>query len=291
MILTERIIRIERGETSKKEPMWICRTASNKKLNIFAKQANLLREYPEVRGLEMGQTLHFRSFPLLAETVVNGEWENVDGIAPRSEDSCPDTPLTPDPQLVYDRAIRWARFVTNDRLNVVTWDTETTGLDPTMDEVISVGIVDCTGAVLFDSLIRPANLAVLTATNASDVHGITADMLVDAPTFPEVYGELKAFLDGRFWLGYNISFDARMLDATCLRYDLAPLLSVGQHDATPFVADFVGDWDEGKGGYKYLKLAEAAERFGLTDFDAHNAAADALATWQVVKAMSEGKTE
>ncbi len=289
--MTERIIRIERGETSKKEPMWICRTASNKKLNIFAKQANLLREYPEVRGLEMGQTLHFRSFPLLVETVVNGEWENVDGIAPRPDGACPDTPLTPDHRLVYDRAIRWAKFVTNDRLNVVTWDTETTGLDPTMDEVISVGIVDCTGAALFDSLIRPANLAVLTATNASDVHGITADMLTDAPTFPELYGELKAFLDGRFWLGYNIGFDAEMLDATCLRYDLPPLLSVGQHDATPFVADFVGQWDDGKGGYKYWKLVEASEQFGLTEFDAHNAAADALATYEIVKRMSEGGAE
>lgn len=289
--MTERIIRIERGETSKKEPMWICRTASNKKLNIFAKQSKMLSGYPEILELPMGGTLHFRSFPLLAETFVSGEWENVDRIAARPDGACPDQPLTPDHQLVYDRAIRWARFVTNDRLNVVTWDTETTGLDPTMDEVISIGIVDCTGQVLFDSLIRPSNLAALSATNASEVNGITADMLTDAPTFPEVYGELKAFLDGRFWLGYNIAFDAKMLDATCLRYDLAPLLSVGQHDATPFVADFVGQWDEGKGGYKYLKLTEAAERFGMFELEAHHAAADALATWQVVKRMSEGRSE
>jgi hypothetical protein len=53
--------------------------------------------------------------------------------------------------------------------------------------------------------------------------------------------------------------------------------------------DFVGQWDEGKGGYKYLKLAEAAERFGLVEFAFHNAAADALATWQVVQKMSEGR--
>lgn len=288
---TERIIRVERGETSKKEPMWICRTATNKKLNVFAKQSKMLNAYPEILELPMGATLHWRSFPLVAETVVNGEWENVDGIGGRPDGACPDQPLTPDHQLSYDRAIRWARLVTNPKLNVVTWDTETTGLDATMDEVISVGIVDCDGQVLLDTLIQPSNMAVLTATNASDVHGITADMLEGAPTFPELYGELKAFLDGRFWLGYNIQFDARMLDATCLRYDLPPLLSVGQHDATPFVADFVGQWDDGKGGYKYWKLVEASERFGLTEFDAHNAAADALATWQVVKRMSEANAE
>lgn len=288
---TERIIRVERGETSKREPMWICRTATNKKLNIFAKQSKMLSGYPEILELPMGGTLHFRSFPILAETVVNGEWENVDRIALRPDGACPDQPLTPDHALSYARAIRWAKFATNPKLNVVTWDTETTGLDPLMDEVIAVGIVDCDGQVLLDTLIRPANMATLTATNASDVHGITADMLADAPTFPELYGELKALLDGRFWLGYNIQFDARMLDATCLRYDLPPLLSVGQHDATPYVADFVGQWDEGKGGYKYWKLVEAAEKFGLTEFAAHHAAADAVATWTVVKRMSEANAE
>lgn len=283
------IIRIERD--ANKPTMWRCKTADNATVNVFDNQLDRFHAYPEIGNMQPGSVMHWRSFPIHVQTFEKNGYQNLSGVDARPDGACPDQPLTPDHRLVYDRAIRWAKFVTNDRLNVVTWDTETTGLDATMDEVISVGIVDCTGAVLFDSLIRPSNVAALSATNASDVHGITADMLTDAPTFPEVYGELKAYLDGRFWLGYNISFDARMLDATCLRYDLAPLLSVGQHDATPFVADFVGDWDEGKGGYKYLKLAEAAERFGLTDFDAHNAAADALATWQVVKAMSEGKTE
>ena len=283
------VIRIERDLN--KPSMWRCKTADNQTVNIFDNQLDRLHAYPEIGAMQPGAVLHWRSFPIRIQTNERNGYQNLSGVDARAEDACPDQPLTPDHQLSYDRAIRWARLVTNPKLNVVTWDTETTGLDATMDEVISVGIVDSEGQVLLDTLIRPSNMAVLTATNASDVHGITADMLTDAPTFPEIYGELKAFLDGRFWLGYNIGFDAKMLDATCLHYDLAPLLSVGQHDATPFVADFVGQWDEGKGGYKYWKLAEAAERFGLTEFAAHHAGADALATWQIVKRMSEANAE
>lgn len=283
------VIRIERDLN--KPSMWRCKTADNQTVNIFDNQLDRLHAYPEIGAMQPGAVLHWRSFPIRIQTNERNGYQNLIGVDARPEDACPDQPLTPDPKLSYDRAIRWAKFVTNPKLNIVTWDTETTGLDATMDEVISVGIVDSDGQVLLDTLIRPSNMAVLTATNASDVHGITADMLEGAPTFPEIYGELKAFLDGRFWLGYNIGFDAKMLDATCLRYDLAPLLSVGQHDATPFVADFVGQWDEGKGGYKYWKLAEAVERFGLTEFAAHHAGADALATWTVVKRMSEGGAE
>lgn len=283
------IIRIERDVA--KPSMWRCKTADNVTVNVFDNQLNYLHAYPEIGAMQPGAVLHWRSFPIKVQTFEKNGYQNLSGVEARIDGAFPDQPLTPDHALSYARAIRWARFVTNDRLNVVTWDTETTGLDATMDEVISIGIVDCTGQVLLDTLIRPSNMAALTATNASEVNGITADMLDNAPTFPDIYGELKAFMDARFWLGYNIQFDARMLDATCLRYDLPPLLSVGMHDATPFVADFVGQWDEAKGGYKYWKLVEAAEKFGLTEFDAHHAAADAVATREIVKRMSEANAE
>jgi DNA polymerase-3 subunit epsilon len=283
------IIRVERD--ANKSTMWRCKTSKNETINVFDNQLRLFNDYPELAEMQPGGVLHWRTNAIAIDAFEKNGYQNVSLVLPRPDGAVPDQPLTPDHKLSYARAIRWARFVTNDRLNVVTWDTETTGLDATMDEVISIGIVDCNGQVLLDTLIRPSNMAALTATNASEVNGITADMLVDAPTFPDIYGELKAFMDARFWLGYNIQFDARMLDATCLRYDLPPLLSVGQHDATPFVADFVGQWDEAKGGYKYWKLAEAAEKFGLTEFAAHHAAADAVATYEVVKRMSEANAE
>ena len=283
------IIRIERD--SAKPTMWRCKTSDNASINVFDNQLSHFWGYPELEQMPPGSVLHFRSAPIQVQTYEKGGYLNVSGVAPRASGSQPDKPLVPDHALSYQRAIRWARLVTNPKLNVVTFDVETTGLDFGMDEVISIGIVDCGGLVLTDTLIRPQNMANMSATNAVEAHGITADMVETAPTFPEMYGELKAFMHKRFWLGYNLNFDARMLDAACLRHGLEPLLSVGMYDACPVAADFIGQWDEAKAGYKYWKLAEAAERFGLVDFEAHHAAADALATWQIVKRMSEADAE
>jgi len=78
-----------------------------------------------------------------------------------------------------------------------------------------------------------------------------------------------------------------LLDGACLRHGLTPLVSVGQHDATPFVAEFIGQWDPNAGRYPYLKLGEAAELFGIQVLDAHHAAVDAATTWEIVRIMAE----
>jgi len=268
--------------------MWKCKTATNETINIFDNQLYLFAAYPEVGAMQQGEVRNWRFTPICVETAQKGAYLNVSNVLPRPSDACPDPVFIPDPVLVRSRATRWSKIATNPRLKIVTWDTETTGVDPAVDELLSIGIVGHDGTVLLDTFIRPLDMRNMTVTNAFEINGITPEMVEDAPAFEDVYGVIKTLLDGRFWLGYNIQFDARMLDGACLRHGLTPLVSVGQHDATPFVAEFIGQWDSNAGRYPYLKLIEAAERFGVNMEAAHHAAVDAKATWEIVRIMAEG---
>lgn len=94
-------------------------------------------------------------------------------------------------------------------MNVIVLDTETTGLDKESDHVIDVAIRDWEDA--FSDLWR-VNPPKAIADHASRVHGITDEMVRDAPAFAVVAGEIKARVEAADVLvGYNPSFDVDIL--------------------------------------------------------------------------------
>lgn len=69
----------------------------------------------------------------------------------------------------------------------------------------------------FYRLIRPPSSRVL----FTYVHGLTWNMLKDQPTFPELWEEMHAFMDGARWLlAHNAPFDRRVLVASCEAHGL-----------------------------------------------------------------------
>ncbi len=97
-------------------------------------------------------------------------------------------------------------------------DLETTGVNPGTDRIVEIAIVkvlpDGTRSVK-RKLINPEMPIPKTA---SDVHGITDDMVKDAPTFRQVANELKQVLDGCDIAGYNSNrFDIPLLMEEFLR--------------------------------------------------------------------------
>lgn len=102
----------------------------------------------------------------------------------------------------------WARTILQSSALIL--DTETTGLGG-LDEVIQVGVIDMSGAVLFDRLLCP--LAPISA-GAQAVHGLTRERLADAPKWPEIDNDLWRVVAGRPILIYNAAFDRRMLEQT-----------------------------------------------------------------------------
>jgi len=96
-----------------------------------------------------------------------------------------------------------------DRFVVV--DTETTGVYST-DRVVEVAIVTLSldGEVIdhFDTLVNPCR-----DVSASHIHGITATMVRDAPTFEDIAGDVAVRLHGACFVAHNAPFDRRMLGA------------------------------------------------------------------------------
>lgn len=97
-------------------------------------------------------------------------------------------------------------------------DTETTGLDDTA-EVVEIAIVDRTGTVLFESLVKSVEPM---PPEASVVNGITDEMLAAAPTWPAVAPQVARLLAGRVVIAHNAEFDERMLRQSCRRHSLTP---------------------------------------------------------------------
>jgi DNA polymerase-3 subunit epsilon len=92
---------------------------------------------------------------------------------------------------------------------VVVVDTETTGVY-NADRVVEVAVVtlDLDGLVIdeWDTLVHPGR-----DVGPTWIHGITASMLVGAPTFDEVGAEIAKRVHGAVLCGHNLPFDTRML--------------------------------------------------------------------------------
>ena len=96
----------------------------------------------------------------------------------------------------------------------VILDTETTGLDPEMDKVVELSLVEVStrGIVpLFDAQINPQRDIPCTA---SAIHHITAKHVADKPTLEEVWPTVLTHLTGAVLVAHNAPFDRSMLPET-----------------------------------------------------------------------------
>jgi len=173
--------------------------------------------------------------------------------------------------------------------NALILDTETTGLGDDA-EVVELALVDCAGAVLLDTLVRPSGPV---PAEAAAIHGITDAMLAEAPTWSELHARFCDLVEGRQVVIYSREFDTRVITQTARRYGLpAPqgfdlVLDSGRiHCAMQAYAEFRGEWSAEKGQYRWQKLSAAAAQQGVTVTNAHRALGDCLMTLAVVRAMA-----
>jgi DNA polymerase-3 subunit epsilon len=156
-------------------------------------------------------------------------------------------------------------------------DLETTGVNPGIDRIVEIAIVkilpDATRQVK-RKLINPE--MVITKT-VSDIHGITNEMVKDAPTFKQVANEVKQFLDNCDLGGYNSNkFDIPVLVEEFLRagidfkFETRKLVDVQKifYQMEPRTLS---------AAYKFYCSKELV--------NAHSAEADVLATWEVLDAQ------
>lgn len=100
-------------------------------------------------------------------------------------------------------------------------DLETTGTNPGLDRIIEIAIVktltDGT-RIVKRKLLNPG---IPIPKQSSDIHGITDELVKDAPSFKQVAHELKQMLDGCDLAGYNSNrFDIPLLVEEFLRAEV-----------------------------------------------------------------------
>lgn len=185
-------------------------------------------------------------------------------------------------------------------LEPVVLDTETTGLGDD-DEIVEIGIIDSNGATLLHSLVKPVNPI---PAEATAIHGITNEMVSDAPDIFQLFERLSGVLEGRTVLIYNKAYDVRLMEQSFYQ-QLNGVKPHAHHLYTPQIhaftnqlrenslcvmqlyAEHCGEWDESRQQYKWHKLIKAAWRFNADRPDAHRALADCLMTLDVVRGMAE----
>jgi DNA polymerase-3 subunit epsilon len=98
-------------------------------------------------------------------------------------------------------------------LPALALDTETTGLDPVRDRIVSLGAVHLHGADLrrnevLDLLINPGRKIPAASTA---LHGISDQTVLEAPAYAEVAPQIMAALAGVALIGHHTVFDLAVL--------------------------------------------------------------------------------
>jgi DNA polymerase III epsilon subunit-like protein len=211
------------------------------------------------------------------------------------EEDEPERPIESDTEAQKRLAAEWARDLLARPDGFVVLDTETTGLNRDRnDEACQIAIVDQTGKVLLDTLVKPS---ISIDPGAAAIHGITEESVKDAPTFNELLPKLNAALGGRIVVIYNAEFDTAILG------NMLAANGSGAESGNPIVffgslysqcamleyARFHGDWNDWHGNYRWQKLTDGCRRLGveITSAPEHSALGDALRTLGLIQKMAE----
>jgi len=164
-----------------------------------------------------------------------------------------------------------------DKSKILVFDVETTGLSPTLDEIIQITILDGYGSELFSSYIKPTRHKIW--IEAQRINGIRYEMVKDAPTFRKVKKEIQEiFNNAELIVGYNVDFDIEFIEAAGV------VVTGTRFDVMTAFASYRAGIEHSF--YRKSRLTECAEYFGYS-FNPHDAEEDARATLYCFDSMIE----
>ena len=158
-------------------------------------------------------------------------------------------------------------------------DLETTGVNVSTDRIVEIAIVKILTDGTKQVKRKLINPQIPIPAGSSDVHGITDEMVKDAPSFKQVANEVKQFIENCDLGGYNSN-----------RFDIPMLIEEFLRAGVPFSADGRKLVDVQKVFHMMeQRTLGAAYKFYCNKVleDAHSAEADATATWEVLEAQIE----
>jgi DNA polymerase-3 subunit epsilon len=156
-------------------------------------------------------------------------------------------------------------------------DLETTGINISNDRIVEIAIVKIMPDGTRQVKRKLINPEMPIPPGSTEVHGISNEMVKDAPTFKQAANEIKMFMANCDLAGYNSNrFDIPLLVEEFLRAGL----DIELHDRSLLDVQRVFHMME-------QRTLSAAYKFycDKTLEGAHSAEIDALATWEVLEAQ------
>lgn len=161
---------------------------------------------------------------------------------------------------------------------IVVLDTETTGFSQYKDRIVEFGAIKLVGGKPVDSMSVLINPRMFIPEKATDVHGITNEMVADKPSEEFYVPKIIEFIsDASYLVGHNVSFDIRFLEETFKRCGYS--LTCEYIDTLKFAKTFFRRAPN-------HQLGTLAEYLGIEVKESHRALADVETTVMLLRHLA-----
>lgn len=162
--------------------------------------------------------------------------------------------------------------------DIVVFDLETTGIDYKTNKIIEFGAVKIKKGIICETFSTLVNPQINIPFDATEVNGITNEMVKNAPKLEDVMPDFYKFCDNCTIVAYNIPFDYSFINY--YGKQLGYKFSNPQQDALAIARRKIK-------GLKSYKLKNVCEALNVSLIDAHRAINDTIATAKVYIKLME----
>lgn len=182
-------------------------------------------------------------------------------------------------QSEMNQAIQAQRFV--------VFDTETTGLNPEKDKILSIGAISVqNGEINFSDSIEIFVKSEKTGTpNSIVIHEILHNELSEAYSDIEGLKYFLEFVGNDILVAHHSNFDVAMVSKTLQKHFGIPLLNVHLDTASMYKRLEIKSLTYQEIVGKNLSLDTLCQRYQIQNKKRHNAAGDALATAEIFQRL------
>ena len=160
----------------------------------------------------------------------------------------------------------------------VIFDLETTGTSCQSDEVVEISAVKVVSGEIVDEFSTLVNPGMPIPYYASEVNGITDDMVADSPTFEGVLRNFLEFMGDAVLVGHNIhTFDMKFIQRDAQRY-FGKSIGNDYIDTLQLARVYLPQ-------LRHHRLVDLADYYGIDAEGAHRALNDCRMTQQVFEKL------
>ncbi|MBN1444490.1 MAG: 3'-5' exonuclease [Candidatus Omnitrophica bacterium] len=162
---------------------------------------------------------------------------------------------------------------------LIAFDVETTGLKPLEgDRIIELALIRIRDGSVVEKIVTAVNPGINIPPEVCSIHGITDDMVKDAPPFRDIAGKIADFIRGKTLLIHNADFDISFLKKefelcgmSCPEVKVIDTLAIAKNSFR-----FPGN-----------SLSRIAVHYKIDTEGLHRAEADAMTTYMIYRRFCE----